>query len=258
MWEGVFLAAVVCAVMVYMSGWYFVSLLVKRIDVVDIAWGTGFILIAFLTAYMRGGVSIQGGLITLLTFFWGLRISRHLLKRVTTRSEDFRYVAMKKGFGKLFYLASLFEVFLFQGVIMVLVALPIILTNTSLENRITPWLAFGVGLWILGFFFETVADFEKDQFVSNPKNKGKILKTGLWELSRHPNYFGEICMWWGIYFIALPTIYWPILLISPLLITFLITRVSGVPLVEGKYKGNKEYQAYKRKTNMLIPFSFKR
>ena len=258
MWEGVFLASVACAVIMYMSFWFFVSIFSKRLDVVDTAWGLGFILIAFLTAIMNGGVSLQGGIITLLVFFWGLRITIHLSKRYSKKAEDFRYVAMRKRFGKYDIIASFFEVFLLQGAIMFVVALPIITANMSLTNNLTPWLGLGLAFWILGFFFESIADYEMTQFTANPKNKGKICDIGLWKNSRHPNYFGEIMMWWGIFMISLPSSLWMVTILSPILLTLLITKVSGVPLVEGKFKSNKLYQAYKKKTNMLLPFSFKK
>jgi steroid 5-alpha reductase family enzyme len=104
----------------------------------------------------------------------------------------------------------------------------------------------------LGFYFEAVGDHQLDQFIKNQNNKGKIMDTGLWALTRHPNYFGEVTMWWGLYIVALSVgAWWSI--VSPIIITYLLLKVSGIPMLEAKYKDNPLYEAYKRRTNAFFP-----
>jgi steroid 5-alpha reductase family enzyme len=133
-----------------------------------------------------------------------------------------------------------------------LICWPILGSKNSLE-----WFNFiGIIVWLIGFYFEATADKQLKEFIKNPKNKGKIMQSGLWAYSRHPNYFGEVTMWWGIWLLNLNPNWWTIL--GPLTITFLILKVSGVPLLEKKYQGNSEFEDYKKRVSVFIPWKPKK
>jgi steroid 5-alpha reductase family enzyme len=170
------------------------------------------------------------------------------------RGEDFRYKNWRDSWGKYFYIRSYFQVYVLQGLLMFLISLSVVLSNLFYSEYSPVFLFIGLGVWLLGFFFETVGDYQLNKFVSNPENKGKIMKSGLWSITRHPNYFGEVTMWWGIFILCMPSVLWGVMLISPLAITFLILRVSGIPMLEKKYEGDPEFAEYKRRVSPFIPW----
>lgn len=232
---------------------FFLAQLKRDNSIVDIAWGLGFIIIALFTFFTFGSFLERQVLITLLTVLWGLRLSIYILIRNKGRGEDYRYKEMRKSWGASASLQAFFKVFMLQGLLMTVIAFPIITVNYSYALELTIFDYFGLGLWCFGFVMESIADYQKHVFKSAPANKGKVLTTGLWEYSRHPNYFGESMMWWGMYFIAVSTPLGPVTVVSPLLITFLLMYVSGVPLLEKRYKNNAEYQKYAKKTPKFVP-----
>ncbi len=147
------------------------------------------------------------------------------------------------------------QVFMLQGAVMFIVALPIIIVNHTTTTDKSDWLyPAGAGLWLIGFCFESIADHEMFFFKENVNNAGKVMSKGLWRYCRHPNYFGEALQWWGIFIIAIPSGHWYIAILSPITITYLLLKVSGVTLLEKKYEGNDAYTEYKRKTNAFIPW----
>jgi len=230
----------------YMSFFYLLSLVKKRSDIVDIAWGLGFILVTAQKLYSN--YSLKYFLIFILIFLWGIRLAWHIFKRNKNKKEDFRYRQWRQDWGKYFYLRSYFQIFLLQGLFMWLISWPIIFSSSK------PFLFinyFGILLWVFAFTFEAIADKQLSNFIKNPKNKGKIMDQGLWRYSRHPNYFGEVLIWWGIWLVSQPTDF--ITIIGPLTISFLIIKVSGIPLLEKKYKDNPSYQAYQKKTSVFFP-----
>jgi len=241
-------------VLVYKTLVFLLSVFLKRNDVADVSWGISFVLIAIITLTHSIYPNPTLLLISTLITIWGFRLAFRIAVRNRKKKEDFRYVEMLKDSGKFFYLKSFLQVFLLQGLLAVLVSFPTLIAGTFGGSHNLGFLAFlGLALWIVGFFFEVVGDWQLDQFMKNPENKGKILNQGLWKYSRHPNYFGEIVMWWGIFLIvvAVPNGIWSI--IGPLIISFLILFVSGIPLLEKKYRSNQAYKVYKRHTSTLIP-----
>ncbi|MCJ7679308.1 MAG: DUF1295 domain-containing protein, partial [Candidatus Aminicenantes bacterium] len=167
---------------------------------------------------------------------------------------DFRYAKWRKEWGRWFVLRSYFQVFILQGVLMGIIALPILLVNASMKPGLT-WLdGLGVAVWVIGFCFETMGDLQLARFKKNPSNKGKIMTSGLWRYTRHPNYFGESAMWWGIFLITLSVPGGWVGVVSPVLITFILLFVSGVRMLEKKYGDNPEFQAYAERTSVFIPF----
>lgn len=242
------------AVFVYMAVIFVVALFKKDNSIVDIAWGLGFILVALLTFFLDGEFAGRHIFVTVLVLIWGTRLAVHIFFRNKGRGEDFRYAQWRREWGKWFLLRSFFQIFMLQGLLLLVIASPIILTNHSRERGISYLDLVGVVLWITGFFFEATGDFQLSRFKRDPGNKGKIMKSGLWKFTRHPNYFGEAVMWWGIFLIALSVKFGWTVIISPLLITLLLLRVSGVTMLEKKYVGNKEFAEYAKKTSAFFPW----
>ena len=232
---------------------YAISRLVGRNDVADILWGIGFVVIAFYI-FHNYHLHQRGKLICLLVVLWGLRLSGYLALRNLQKAEDFRYKKWREEWGNTFWWRSLLQVFLLQGFFLYLIALPLAYAawdGSSLklvDSILDPFSIGGSLIWLIGFGWQAVADAQLYRFQKN-RQPGQILTTGLWALSRHPNYFGEILMWWGIWIITLE--WWTI--ISPLTITLLLLRVSGVPMLEAKYKNNAAYADYVKRTPALIP-----
>lgn len=236
----------------FMTSLFLYALLIKDNSIVDIGWGIGFILIAIFTL-MFSTVGIRQLVISGLVTLWGLRLALFIAMRKIGHGEDFRYAAWRKEWGNWFAIRSLLQIFMLQGVLMLIISTPIILTNGSQNGDLVLINILGVALWLIGFFFETIGDYQKFRFKQNPDNKGKVLSSGLWNYTRHPNYFGETAMWWGIWLIAIPVEYWLYGLISPLVLTFLLLFVSGIPMLEKKYAGNPEWEQYKRRTSAFFP-----
>jgi steroid 5-alpha reductase family enzyme len=242
------------AVFLYMSAVFVVALLRKDNSIVDIAWGAGFIMVALLTFFLAGGFEARHVLISGLVLVWGIRLALHIYLRNRGRGEDFRYAKWRREWGKWVVPRSFFQIFMLQGVFLILIALPIILVNGSSEAGLMPLDAAGAVLWLVGFFFEVVGDSQLSRFKKNPENRGKIMMGGLWKYTRHPNYFGEAAMWWGIFLIALSVRNGWAAIISPLTITFLLLKVSGVAMLEKKYAGNSEFAGYARRTSAFLPW----
>lgn len=242
---------------VYMSLWFVVSLIKKRNDVADVAWGFGFVLITWASFFLSDDSSVRGLLVCLLVSIWGLRLAWHIHTRNKGKAEDYRYLAWRKEWGNWFYLRSYFQIYLLQGVFLFLIVTPILLINKQGGVELGLLDFIGVAVWILGFFFESVGDAQLARFIKNPKNKGKLMQNGLWAYTRHPNYFGEVTQWWGIWLIALPVSNGLFAIIGPITITFLILKVSGIPMLEKKMAEHPDFAEYKRKTSVFIPLPVK-
>ena len=246
-----FFAALV--ILVYMSAWFAVALITKRNDVADIAWGLGFGVASTSSFIKCGNYTFTAIFVTILVTVWGLRLSWHIGQRNIKKPEDYRYSAWRESWGKWFIIKSYLQIFIFQGFLMLLIVSPILVIYTYSNNGIFPVVVIGILIWVCGFLFESISDHQLKKFTDNPQNKGRIMNKGLWHYSRHPNYFGEVTQWWAIGLIALPASFGWLGLIGPCVITFLIVKVSGVPMLENKYQNNLEYQAYKINTSMLLP-----
>lgn len=230
-----------------MTFWYFLSLIKRRNDIADIAWGMGFILVSVYNLYTKSDLKII--LMTILVIIWGLRLAIHIYQRNKNKKEDFRYLQWRQEWGKYFYIRSYLQVYLLQGFFMWLISFPLMIHGAGF-NFLN---AIGLLVWIFGFYYESTADRQLATFLKNPKNKGKIMDQGLWATSRHPNYFGEVVLWWGIWLISLSGPSSFISIIGPLTISYLIIKVSGVPLLEKKYQDNPLYEKYKQRTSIFFP-----
>lgn len=252
-------------IFIYMNLWFILSVFYKRNDLADIAWGLGFInvVISILIYYFIKTPFSADDLLTLvppnylvitvLTVIWGLRLATHIYSRNKSKTEDFRYKKWREEWGKWFYIRSYLQVFLLQGVFMLLISMPAIVAARSYAP-VTIYTYLGILIWCIGFIFEAGGDYQLTKFIANPENKNEIMKSGLWQYTRHPNYFGEVTQWWGIYIITLSISYFSVAIISPLVITFLILKVSGIPMLEKKYDNNMEFQNYKKETSAFFPW----
>ncbi len=237
----------------YMSFWFVVSLLKQRNDVADVAWGLGFVLMTW-TSYGLGGISGGRGLLVgLLVSIWGLRLAWHIYSRNKGKAEDYRYMAWRKEWGKWFYVRSYFQVYILQGLLLFLIVLPVLVINKSVNVSFGLLDILGVTLWLVGFYFEAVGDAQLSQFIKNPINKGKLMQTGLWAYTRHPNYFGEVTQWWGIWLLAVLLPFGWVSIVGPITITYLIIKVSGIPMLEKRMAENSEFKAYSKRVSKFFP-----
>jgi steroid 5-alpha reductase family enzyme len=249
-----YIAYAALAVLAYMIVFFIAALIKKDNSIVDIGWGGGFILVAVLTFFLQDGWVLRHVLVSGLVIVWGARLVVHIGKRNWGRGEDKRYAEWRREWGKWLIPRSFFQIFLLQGILLVIIAYPVILVNHANLPGLT-WLdAAGALLWVIGFLFEAVGDYQLARFKANPENKGKIMQSGLWKYTRHPNYFGESVMWWGIWIIALNVDYGWTAVVSPVVITLLLLKVSGVSLLEKHYSDNPKYRDYARRTNAFIPW----
>ena len=236
-------------------GWLF-SLIYKNVSLVDSLWGMGFVLIAWITCFFSDGYSGRKILIVALTTVWGLRLSAYLSWRNWGKGEDPRYGAWRKASGERFWIVSLFKVFLLQALFLWVIALAIQYGLLSPTPVHLTWLDFlGFGIWMIGFVFESVGDWQLARFKADPANKGKVMDRGLWRYSRHPNYFGECLIWWGIFLIVFstPTSGWTV--VSPIILTAVLLKMTGVPLTEQTIvKTRPGYRAYIRRTSAFFPW----
>lgn len=245
---------ILLVIVAYMSMWFIFSIIAKRNDIADIAWGLGFILVCWYI-FLQGYWNSSSLLISILTTLWGLRLALHIYFRNRNKKEDYRYKKWRDEWGSWFYLRSYLQVFLLQGFFMFLISFSVIISSSSVNtNSFNLLTLLGVLVWVVGFFFESVGDLQLSKFISNPMNKDKIMNLGLWRYTRHPNYFGEVSQWWGLFLIAFGSTSNLIAIISPLTITFLLLKVSGIPMLEKKYEGNKEYDLYKKNTSAFFPW----
>lgn len=240
-------------VFVYMSAVFILALILKNNSIVDIFWGIGFILLTAFSLLNSGSMDIKKVIVSFLILMWGLRLSIHIFIRNKGREEDFRYANWRRTW-KNFVLRSFLQIFMLQGFFMLVIAWPVLHINhgDSVDFGIIDIL--GILIFLIGFTFEVVGDYQMTVFKKDPANSGKIITIGLWKYTRHPNYFGEALLWWGIWLMAVPVIDGIYTIISPLVITWLLRYISGVPMLEKKYEGHSDWEEYKSKTPVFVPF----
>lgn len=238
----------------FMTVLFFVALIRKRNDIADIGWGIGFLFVASLNQILFSAETIRSFLIPILVIIWGLRLAIHIYKRNKGKSEDFRYKKWREDWGKYFLIRSYLQVFLLQGFFMFLISLPVMIGISSSSSDSIILLSLGLIVWLTGFLFEAVGDYQLTVFIKDTTNAGKIMSRGLWKYTRHPNYFGEVFGWWGIFILSLPSTLWYLAILGPLTISFLILKVSGIPMLEKRYTGNQDFEEYKKHTSAFFPF----
>jgi len=233
---------------------WLVSLALENASIVDIFWGPGFILVGAYYAVTVSGAPTQRGLLVLgLVTVWGLRLALHIGIRNAGAGEDFRYRKWREEAGTNFWWISLFKVFLLQAVVLWIVSSPLLPAQLGGGESLTMLDALGIALWIFGFLFETVADWQLQRFKKNPDTSGQVMRSGLWSVTRHPNYFGEAVLWWGLALLAVPGGGW-LSLIGPLMITFLLLKVSGVAMLDtAMVERRPGYAEYIATTPAFVP-----
>lgn len=242
----------------YMTFWFVLSQIKKRNDVADVAWGLGFVLLSWTALALSGEVHLRGIIVAVLVTVWGGRLAWHIHRRNRGKKEDYRYAQWRKDWGKWFVLRSYAQVYLLQGILLFCISLPVLFIARSSESGLQAFDIVGCIVWAVGFYFESIGDSQLARFLKDPKNAGKLMQSGLWRYTRHPNYFGEVTQWWGIWLIALNVPYGWIGIIGPLTITILILKVSGIPMLEKKMKEHPDFAAYERSTSVFIPLPRRR
>jgi steroid 5-alpha reductase family enzyme len=231
---------------------------VRRRDasVADVCWGLGFVLLAWLYCLLSPTLTPRSWLVAALVTLWGGRLSLHIFRRNHHTGEDPRYRAMRASQGPAFWWRSLFTVFWLQGAILWFVAIPLLVAvRAARPAALTTVDGLGLVLFALGFGFEVVGDHQLERFRAEPSNRGHVLDRGLWRYTRHPNYFGDATLWWGLYAIAAATTGGWLTVLSPALMTFLLIRVSGVTLLENGLRASKPgYSAYISLSPAFVPW----
>lgn len=231
------------------------SLAVRDASVVDPFWGLGFVLVAAIALIAGPGVFERRLLVFALVAAWGVRLSFHITRRNRGKGEDHRYQGFRARWGDHFWWVSLFTVFLLQALLLLVVSLPIVAAGAGRAPASLGALdAVGAGIWLLGFAFEAVGDAQLSRFTADPANRSRVMDRGLWRYTRHPNYFGDAVVWWGLGVIGLATPWGWLALAGPALMTFLLVRVSGVAMLERTIAERRPgYAEYARRTSAFVP-----
>jgi len=237
------------------------AVILKDNSILDIAWGPSFIVTAWVVLVVNAAAGPDGSaigarqfLVAGLVTVWGLRLGIRIYRRNRGRGEDPRYVKFREEWGKHFVLRSYFQLFLFQGVILMLNITPVLVIMSGIRESLAWSDYLGLGIWAVGFLFETVGDHQLDAFLAVPENRGTIIDRGLWRYTRHPNYFGEATMWWGIFAIAVNQPWGWTGVIGPIVITSMLLFVSGIPMTERMMEKTPGWDEYKRRTSVFIPW----
>jgi steroid 5-alpha reductase family enzyme len=231
-----------------------VSVIKRDASIVDPIWGLGFVLVAWAVRLTVDGDPTRQWVLVALVTIWGLRLSIYLYWRNHGTGEDFRYQAMRRHWGDRFWWVSLFTVFALQGTLMWIVSLPVQLGQVPDDPGFGVLGIIGVAVWALGLGFESVGDAQLARFKADPANKGLVMDRGLWRYTRHPNYFGDACVWWGIALVAAESGLGAIGIIGALTMTLFLRRVSGVTLLEkGMAKRRPGYEDYVARTSPFVP-----
>lgn len=241
----------------YMTALFTLAMIRKDNSIADIAWGPGFVVVTWAILFINGSYGATQFITAALVTVWGLRLGIRIYRRNRGKGEDPRYQKWREDWGKYFVIRSYFQVFIVQGVVLLLNVTPVMIIM-SYENQVGWPVILGLAVWCVGFFFESVGDYQLDRFLKNPENRGTVIDRGLWRYSRHPNYFGESTMWWGIFVIALSVPWGWVGFIGPVAITSTILFVSGIPMTEKLMEDTPGWEEYKRKTSAFVPWFPKR
>ncbi|MFT5036683.1 MAG: steroid 5-alpha reductase family enzyme [Candidatus Azotimanducaceae bacterium] len=242
------------SILCFVSMLFVISILVKRNDIADTAWGIGILLVAAISYAQSVEKGLLLSIVLVLIMLWSVRLFVSILLRNIKKDEDYRYKNWRMQWGKWFYIRSYFQVYVLQGFLMIVVGYPAIhasVYGVSAEFGLIVML--GAVVWAVGYVFEVVGDWQLDRFIKGKPEKGTIMDRGFWKYTRHPNYFGEVTMWWGLWIMVATLPFGYFALISPFTITFLILKVSGIPMLERSFADNPNFQAYKKRTSAFFP-----
>lgn len=254
MTAGTAVLAAAIAIACLMVVTWLLSLPLRNASIVDIVWGLGFVVVAWVVRLQGDTNEARQWLLVAMVTVWGLRLAGHLFWRNHGQPEDYRYRAMRKRWGPRFPVISLATVFALQGALMWIVSLPVQLGQVRDGDGIGVLAVGGIVLWIVGMFFETVGDIQLARFKADAANAGRVMDLGLWRYTRHPNYFGDTCVWWGIGLVAAESGIGAWGLVGSAVMTVLLVKVSGVALLERSlHKRKPEYAAYAARTSAFVP-----
>jgi steroid 5-alpha reductase family enzyme len=242
-------------VLTAMLALWIVSLLLGDVSIVDVFWGLGFVAIAWTSHLLAPAISMRSWIVCAMVTIWGGRLALYLARRNLGHGEDYRYRAMRDRYGASFPVVSLFIVFLLQGVLMWSISLPLQAVHVVGSERPLGWIdALAILVWATGLAFEAVADAQLARFKRSPAHAGEVMDRGLWRYSRHPNYFGDCLVWWGLGLAGVAAGAWWALA-GPIVMTVLLLKVSGVALLESTIATRRPgYRAYVEKTSAFIPW----
>jgi steroid 5-alpha reductase family enzyme len=248
-----FVLALVAA-LVWQRIMFMIGKRLERIDVVDVGWGLTFIVIAVVMAILHSPVNIAGAIVMALVIMWGGRLSWHIGQRFRrSRLQDPRYTNLVRHYSPLLFWVHVYvRIFIVQALLATIISLPVIVVLTA-QPAMSMVAYAGMAVWIVGFVCEVVADAQLKSFLRTAK-KNELMMTGLWKYSRHPNYFGEMLMWWGLAIFSCTTPYGWLGIVGALVITALLAFVSGVPPAEARAASKKGWKAYKASTSVLVPW----
>lgn len=239
----------------YFFALFLLGTALRNNSIVDVGWGVGFVLVAWSMLLAYPPLTLARVTMTMLITLWGLRLFAHILRRNVGKPEDFRYANFRREWGKWLVPRAFAQVYMLQGVFMYLISLPVILASVQSAPAVHPALyALGLAVFGIGFVFEALGDAQLRRFIADPAHKGQLMTGGLWRYTRHPNYFGEATMWWGVFILAMSAGVSPLAVISPVTITLLLLFVSGVPMLEKSMKNRAGYADYARATSIFIPW----
>jgi steroid 5-alpha reductase family enzyme len=239
----------------FMSAIFVAALRLADNSIVDVAYGAAFVLVGWSTFAVYGTEHPRPLLVLGLVTVWGVRLAVHIfLRKLGEDGEDPRYRKWREEWGDTFLWRSFLQIFMLQGAVVYVVALPVLLVVNRPGGALGPLDLLGVVVWLLGFLFEAAGDWQLLRFKRNPANKGHLIQRGLWRYTRHPNYFGEAVLWWGVFLVALGAPAGLLAIVSPLTIDYLLLKVSGIPMLEARYEGHPEFAAYKQRTNAFFPW----
>jgi steroid 5-alpha reductase family enzyme len=241
------------AMLAYALALWALSLPLHDVSIVDPGWGLGFVIVAWLAFALGEGCVSRRALLAGLVSIWGLRLAGHLIARkLSERREDPRYADMRRRHGARFALVSLGSVFLTQALLIWIVSLPL-QASAPETDRLGALDGVGIAAWALGFLFEAVGDRQLSRFRADASNRGRVMDRGLWRYTRHPNYFGDFMVWWGVWLIALSTVgaWWTV--VGPLVMSTLLIRVSGKGLLEQRMSARPGYREYASRTSGFVP-----
>jgi len=241
------------ATMLLLSIVFLLSQLLRRLDSIDAAWGVAFIVVAIGSFVLRDrqlGFTTPM-VVTVLVSIWGLRLTYHIIRRLVRSSEDTRSAVYRKQWGKFVILRSFLQIYMVQAVLVIVASMAVIHINLFSDGDLSGWTFVGFAIWLVGFGFEAIGDAQLQNHIATGR-KG-LLTTGLWRYTRHPNYFGEATMWWGIFTLALGTPYGWLAIITPAIMTYLLLFVSGVPLTERLMANKPGWKQYAARTSKFLP-----
>jgi steroid 5-alpha reductase family enzyme len=234
----------------WMTWWYFIARFFRRTDIVDMVWWLSYGIIA-LMFYLFFSTSSLAILPLVFVLVWSARLVSHIIVRLTRHSEDARYTAFRISWWKYFFVKSYIYIFLLQWFFIAIISLPLLFLFTK-NIFLTPQFIIGALLWVVWFLCEYFADRQMNEFRANKNNAWKIIQTWLWKYSRHPNYFWELLMWWSLWIMSVQNYPSIIGILSPLLLSYIIIFVTGIPMLEASLAKRTWFEAYKKSTSILI------